>query len=289
MKKSIKTLSSITLAFMCVVGLSGCKEEAKKINFEENYETVQTAALSMNNFEDSVEGYFIDTKITMKMSASGAGSKFSSTQEIDTWVNHIGDNYYTVSDSEASGKNGVALEKQQDGSYIMYTWSEDYEVYYKEVVDTSSLEDYLEEFRIDESNMGILKVFQDEFTELDANVSLTINDLEMNEMLEDLEIDLSALLSLYDVEYYATELKGIKTFTIDIDFEETSNMDMDVKYSLSVKDDKVEKVSTEVMVEMEEAGVSSKVTMIIDQELVEKAKTDSKYKSIPQNVTWQEW
>ena len=169
MKKLLKGLSTTTLAAVCLFGATGCgKEKAKKIDVEENYATANAAALSASELTSGENGFFLKTETTMRTKASAAGVTMDLKYSGTMVANHVGDDYYLLTEGDLfGGETGQAIITE-DGVHTGYMWEvmkdpftgEIDEEYYKQVIPAEDLDEYTDEFDLLSEDNGFLSVFQ---------------------------------------------------------------------------------------------------------------------------------
>ena len=288
MNKLLKGLSTATLATVCLLGTGCGKEEAKKIDVEDNYETVNTAALSVNTITEGEEGFFIKTEMVVKSSASSQGVSMDMEFKGTTIANHVGENYYLLTSGDLFvGESGQAIN-ENDGVFTGYMWSitenpfteEVEEDYSKTTIAPEDISLYTQEFELGD-DIGFLSVFQGTYAEFEANVEDAIAGLKDQDLVSEF-IDIETMLESAEYKVKATELDGVKTFTIVVTMEDkTEGSALEVSYAVSVKDDKVSKIKTVVDVDMVTEGVPSSAKVTVTQTFGYEGKSDSKYTTIP--------
>ena len=293
MKKNMKTLSAAALALTCVLG--GCGNKAKTIDFEENYTNAQAAALSIAEVEESTQGFFISMEMDMVMKATFEGVDMDVTMEMDLFVNHVGDNFYMETYTSLFGEEatmGAALEKQTDGSYIAYQWAPDYMsetgemAYMKQTVSASELEDFDEMFTAEEADMGIQDIFKGDFLAVEIAMRNAIAQLMEEDTFSDLPISIGSIEDLV-ITKTATEKNGKQTFKVTAELpSEVEGEELSITFGIVVKGE----VLDSLLMSMNGKGTMDGVTMSYDVDVVEKieakGRTEVKYASVPQNVTW---
>lgn len=294
MKKNIKTLSAAALAFTCVLG--GCGgEKAKTIDFEENYTVAKAAALNVANVEQSTEGFFISMDFDMVMKIKDQGMDMNIVVEMDIYINHVGDNYYMESCTSILGEEqivGAAVEKKADGTYDAYSWMTDYYseegdmMYAKQNIPASEMEDFDEMFETEEANFGIQDIFSVDFANIETAMRTAIVELMEGDTFSDLPITLGGAEDLV-ITKKATEKDGKKTFKVTAELpSQVEGEELSITFGIVIDGEALDSL----IMNMSGKGSMDGVTMSYEADVTQKieaaGRTDAKYSSIPQNVTW---
>lgn len=292
MKKSVKTLSAAALAFTVLTGCGG--SEAKSINFEENYTTAQTAALSVMTATESTEGFFISMDMVMDIQAKYEGMDMDMTMEMTLYINHVGDNYYMETTTSMLGEEqviGAAIEKQSDGSYYAYSWAPDFYgdiAYNKTAVPASEVEDTMESLMDMDTDMGIQNVFLGDFANIETAMKTAIMELVEEDSFSDMPIQLGNLEDIV-IKTKATEKGNKKTFKVTADLPSaTEGESLSITFGIVVDGEILDSLLLEMSGKGNVEGVSMSYDVEVTQKVEAAGRTDSKYTSIPQNVTWVE-
>ena len=290
MNKLLKGLSTTTLAAVCLLGATGCgKEKAKKIDVEENYATANTAALAVSEMTSGEKGFFLKTEMTMEVKASLEGVNMDVKYSGTMVANHVGDNYYLLTSGDMfGGEMGQAIITE-DGVHTGYMWEimenpftgDVEEDYAKQVIAAEDLDQYTGEFDLLSEDIGFLSIFQGDYADFQANVEAAIDGLRDEESITGfMDIDTMIDTAVYEIE--ATELDGVKTFTITVKMaDEATDSGVDISYALSVENDKVTKIKTIIDIDMVAEGVPTTNKVTATQTFGYEGKTDSKYTKLP--------
>jgi len=292
MNKIIKGLSSAALSVACLFGVTGCGEKAKKIDFEENYETAQTAALSVAAVEESAEGFYVDMSMDMVMKTKVDGLDVEMTMEMDIYINHIGDNYYMETRTKMLGMEevvGAAVEKESDGSFTGYYWTpgEDIQMEYtKGTLSETEMVSFEAMFNTDEASYGIKDIFAVEFENIEAAMKETIIELIDEDSFEDLPISIGSMDDL-EITKSATEKGGKKTFKVTAKLpSQLEDESLSIMFGIVVDGEVVDSLLMEMKGEGSVEGVYLSYDADVVQHIEAAGRTDKT--SLPKNVVWVE-
>ena len=158
--------------------------------------------------------------------------------------------------------------------------------YMKQTVSASELEDFDEMFTTEEANMGIQEIFTGDFLTVETAMRTAIAELMEEDTFSDLPISLGSIEDLV-ITKKATEKDGKQTFKVTAELpSEVEGEELSITFGIVVKGE----VLDSLLMSMNGKGTMDGVTMSYDvdvkQQIEAKGRTEAKYASVPQNVTW---